>query len=212
MDLGKGVPCYRTASAMAKRQDLSLVCLGNNQEVAGTGEDGKLGQRLGPKVPVGGHMRPQGAAQWLPPLCASHIRPRPPVTHQHRPYENRARPALGGGKVNSSGKRAAQPPRPRRVTGGQMPRTRKSAEPRDACTSSQTREKERECPRRRGQAPRHGKPAVSVVAARPGRAVPAVHPGPRHAPGRRAHLHTGAGPGPWRRVPRRGATVRLGTA
>lgn len=118
VDLGKGFPCYRTASAMAKRQDLSLVCLGNNQEVAGTGEDGKLGQRLGPKVPVGGHMRPQGAAQWLPPLCASHIRPRPPVTHQHRPYENRARPALGGGKVNSSGKRAAQPPRPRRVTGG----------------------------------------------------------------------------------------------
>lgn len=47
MDLGKGVPCYRTASAMAKRQDLSLVCLGNNQEGAGPSQVWGLRLELG---------------------------------------------------------------------------------------------------------------------------------------------------------------------
>lgn len=68
-------------------------------------------------MPVGGHGRPQGAAQRLPPLRASHIRRRPSLTHPPRPCKNRARPALGGGKVNSWGQRAAHPRRPGRVTG-----------------------------------------------------------------------------------------------
>lgn len=63
-------------------------------------------------------MGPQGTARGRP-HTSDHIRPRParpPLTHQHRPCKNRARPALGGGKVNNAGTRAARPGGPGCVT------------------------------------------------------------------------------------------------
>lgn len=75
--------------------------------------------------------------------------------------------------------------------------------------------------RRQGPALRPGRPADAPQRrARPprarrapaGRVLPAVGPGPRHAPGGRAQLRSGAGAGPGRRVPRRGAAVRPGAA
>lgn len=46
-DLEKGIPSSRATGAKAKRQDLSLVCLGNNQEGAGTGGGGGWGSAPG---------------------------------------------------------------------------------------------------------------------------------------------------------------------
>lgn len=138
----------------------------------------------------------------------------------------------GGGKVNNTSTRAVRPRRPGRVTGADVQDQEVGGRlaGREPWAQARVRGGQRRLggargrPGPRGRAPSRGRAAdtPSRAPARhrartgaglpAGGAFPAVRPGLRHAPRGRTQLRAGTGPGPRRRVSRRGAAVRPGVA